>query len=101
MPNTIPSQILHSGLEPKPPHGHENVQEGAAGGKEGLEIGVFYEGDHEEQEPDGEQQQAGERIGCPYQELVVWGGAEELGGSFDPVREGVDFLHTEHHEGAA
>lgn len=101
MPKPIPSQILHSSLEPEPPHGHDNMQDRAAFGKEGLKAFVFHKRDHEQQEPNREQEQTRERIGCPDQQLIVRGGAQEFRGGLDPVGEGVDSLHVEHHERAA
>lgn len=39
------------------------MEDDASLGEERLEIAVLNEGDHEEKESDGEEQQAGERVG--------------------------------------
>lgn len=39
--------------------------------EEGLELSVLNEGHHEEEEPYGDEEQPGEGIGGPNQELVV------------------------------
>lgn len=68
-------------------------------GEEHVEVSVPDECDHEQEEADREEEQPGEGIGGPDEELVVRGGSEELGGGLGPVREGVDLLHVEHHQG--
>ena len=70
-------------------------------GEEALELAIFHEGDHEQQEADREEEEAGEGVAGPNQELVVGGGPHQLPGGLGPVPEGVDFRHVEHHEGSA
>jgi len=74
------------------------VEKGAALGEEDLKIAIPDEGDHEEEEANGDEEKAGEGIGGLNEELVVWRGSQELGGGLDSVAEGVDLLHVEHHQ---
>jgi len=77
------------------------VEEDASFGEEGLKVAVTDEGDHEEEEPDGEEEEAGEGVGDLDQELVVRGGAQKLAGGLGAVAEGRDLVEVEHHQGAA
>lgn len=77
------------------------MQRRAPLGEEVLELPVLDVGHHEEQEPDGEEQQAGEGVGGPDQEAVLRGGPEEALGGVGAVAEGVDGAGVEHHEGTA
>lgn len=97
----IPGEILDSPLEVAPPESHEDMEDRAALGEEALELAISDEGDHEEQEADREEEQAGERVGGPDQELVVRRRAEELLRRLDAVAEGVEIRHVEHHARAA
>ena len=101
LPEPIPGEILDPSLEVNPPHGRDNVQHRAPFGEERLELPVLDEGNHEEQEPDCKQQETREGVGGPNQELVVRRGAQKLRGGLDPVADGVDFLHVEHHQSPA
>lgn len=100
LPQPIPSEVLHPPLEVAPPQRHENMQHRAPFGEEALELAILHERHHEQQEPDREQEQPGEGIRGPNQELVVGRGPQKLLRSLDPVPEGVDFRHVEHHKGA-
>lgn len=75
------------------------MQHRAPFGEEALELAILHERHHEQQEPDREQEQPGEGIRGPNQELVVGRGPQQLLRSLDPVPEGVDFHHVEHHKG--
>ncbi|KAM3012774.1 hypothetical protein FF2_025722 [Malus domestica] len=98
LPQPVPGEVLHPLLEVAPPHRHENVEQRAPLGEEALELAIFHEGDHEQQEADREEKEAGEGVADPNQEQVVWGGPQQLLGGLDPVPEGVDFRHVEHRE---
>nr|POE90459.1 hypothetical protein CFP56_43133 [Quercus suber] len=97
LPEPIPGEILDPSLEVNPPHGRKNVQHRAAFGEESLKLPILDEGNHEEEEPDCEQQETQEGVGGPNQELVIRGRAQKLRGGLDPVADGVDFRHVEHH----
>ncbi|CAN6683339.1 unnamed protein product [Malus baccata var. baccata] len=98
LPQPVPGEVLHPPLEIAPPQRHENVEQRAPLGEEALELAIFHEGDHEQQEADREEEEAREGVAGPNQELVVGGGPQQLLGGLDPVPEGVDFRHVEHHE---
>jgi len=74
------------------------VEKRAALGEEDLKIAIPDEGDHEEEEANGDEEKAGEGIGGFDEELVVRRGSQELGGGLNSVAERVNLLHVEHHQ---
>lgn len=74
------------------------MKECATLGEERLELPVLHEGHHEEEESDSNQEQAREGVGGQDQKLVVRRGPEQLLSHPDPVPDGVNFLHVEHHQ---
>lgn len=74
------------------------MEQRAAFREEVLEITIPNEGNHEEEESDGDEEQAGEGIGGLDEKLVVRSGAEKLGRRLNAVAESVNLLHVEHHE---
>lgn len=101
LPEPIPGEILDPALEVAAPEAHEDMEERAALGEEALELAISDEGDHEEQEPDREEEQPGERVGGPDQELVVRRRPQKLLRRLDSVPQGVQIRHVEHHGRAA
>ncbi|KAK3427006.1 hypothetical protein EUGRSUZ_F03315 [Eucalyptus grandis] len=61
--------------------------------EEALELPVLHERHHQQQGPDGDEEQARERVGGLDQELVVRGGALGFDGGY--------LRGVEHHEGSA
>ena len=53
-------------------------------GEKALELAIFHEGDHEQQEADREEEEVGEGVAGPNQELVMGGGTQQLLGGLDP-----------------
>ncbi|KAG0456107.1 hypothetical protein HPP92_023895 [Vanilla planifolia] len=74
------------------------MEQDATLGEEGLEIAVLDERDHEEEETNGEEKQAGEGIGGLDQKLVVRGRALELRRRFSTVAEHRYLVQVEHHQ---
>lgn len=81
----VARKVLEPALEVDAPERHGEVEEDAALGEEDLEVTVPDEGDHEQEEADRKEQQAGEGVRRLDQELVVGRRAEELACRFAAV----------------
>ncbi|KAL6959473.1 hypothetical protein U1Q18_039623, partial [Sarracenia purpurea var. burkii] len=82
----------------KPSNRYGDVKRHIAYGEKAPKFSVVDEGDHKEKETYDEVDKAEVGIGDTSQQLVPRGGPEELHGDVNPVSEGVDLLHVEHHQ---